>query len=134
LLWGKGQDLTPKALDYAGWAAAGFVNESWQGIQFASKSATTASLAYSLFNNSPSHSLIGENTLFGTPGTFGGAVATDVGQVFSYFAGIEGLAVLGLKGAKYLGKTDEVPEFKSSLKGKMGSGLAPCPVRSVCLL
>lgn len=104
------------ALDYVGWATAGFVNESWQGAQFIGKaSVTNPALAYILLNSVPSHSLIGENTLFGTPATFGGAVAADVGQVFSYFAGIEGLAVLGLKGTKYLGKTDEVPEFKSSL-------------------
>ncbi|WP_288739999.1 hypothetical protein [uncultured Rheinheimera sp.] len=101
-------------LDYAGWTAASMTNETWQGVQFAAKAATLG-LFSNPFDGSSYHSLIGDGTLFGSPQSFTGAMGVEQGKVASYFAGIEGLAVLGLKGAKYFGKADEVPEVKSSL-------------------
>ena len=93
------------------------MNENWLSTQFLAKaSVPNPALAYILLNNVPSHSLIGENTLFGSPATFGGAVAADVGQVFSYFGGLEGVAALGLKlSAKSVAAVTKVDDVENSL-------------------
>ncbi len=101
-------------LDYAGWTAASMTNETWQGVQFAGKAATLG-LFSNPFDGSSYHSLIGDGTLFGSPQSFTGAMGVEQGKVASYFAGIEGLAVLGLKGAKYAGTVGNGDEVLASV-------------------
>ncbi|MDX3775573.1 hypothetical protein QE250_15755 [Chromatiaceae bacterium AAb-1] len=90
-------------LDYAGWTAASVVNESWQGVQFLGKAATLG-LISNPFEGSSYHSLIGDNTLFGSPQTFAGAVGVEQGVIASYFVGVEGAAVAAGGALKSFGK------------------------------
>lgn len=99
--------------DFLGWTAASVTNESWQAAQFLGKSGAylvTLGSTSSPFDGSGYHSLIGQDTLFGLPQTFAGAVGVEQGVVTSYAAGVEGLALLGLKGVKYAGSVGRVDD------------------------
>uniref|UniRef100_A0A486XTN4 RES domain-containing protein n=1 Tax=Rheinheimera sp. BAL341 TaxID=1708203 RepID=A0A486XTN4_9GAMM len=87
--------------DFATWYGASLANESWQALQFMGKAVVngltlgTMNDRFSPFSSSY-HSLIGDNTLFGNPTTFAGAVGRDSGVIGSY--GIDPLAAVGVFG------------------------------------
>ncbi|MCD1600340.1 hypothetical protein [Rheinheimera aquimaris] len=87
--------------DFASWYGASLANESWQALQFMGK-AVVNGLTLGTMNDrfsplsSGYHSLIGDNTLFGNPTTFAGAVALKSGVYGSY--GLDPLAAVGALG------------------------------------
>lgn len=122
--------------DYLGWTAASMTNESWQAVQFLGKAGAygiTWGSTSSPLDGSSYHSLIGEDTLFGSPQTFNGAVGVEQGVVASYFVGGEGVLLAGLKGVKYVGSADNaltevapkvtVDAVSSVTQGKLNSQL-----------
>lgn len=100
--------------DFATWYGASLANESWQALQFMGK-AVVNGLTLGTMNDrfsplsSSYHSLIGDNTLFGNPTTFSGAVGLKSGVYGSY--GLDPLAAVG--GFGKLAKFD----FNLSLNG-----------------
>uniref|UniRef100_A0A486XHW7 Rhs family protein n=1 Tax=Rheinheimera sp. BAL341 TaxID=1708203 RepID=A0A486XHW7_9GAMM len=100
--------------DFATWYGAALVNESWQALQFMGK-AVVNGLTLGAMNDrfsplsSGYHSLIGDNTLFGNPTTFAGAVGLKSGVYGSY--GLDPLAAVGA-----LGKLSKF-DFNLSLNG-----------------
>lgn len=87
--------------DFATWYGASLANESWQVIQFMGKAVVnglTLGSMNDMFSplSSGYHSLIGDDTLFGNPTTFAGAIGRDSGVVGSYV--IDPLAAAGLFG------------------------------------
>uniref|UniRef100_A0A486XUH9 Rhs family protein n=1 Tax=Rheinheimera sp. BAL341 TaxID=1708203 RepID=A0A486XUH9_9GAMM len=87
--------------DFATWYGASLANESWQALQFMGK-AVVNGLTLGTMNDrfsplsSGYHSLIGDNTLFGNPTTFAGAVGLKSGVYGSY--GLDPLAAVGALG------------------------------------
>ncbi|NRQ43769.1 hemagglutinin repeat-containing protein [Rheinheimera sp. YQF-2] len=113
--------------DFIGWTAASVTNESWQAAQFLGKTGAfvlTLGSTSSPLDGSGYHSLIGDGSTFGSPQTFAGAVGIEQGVIASYFAGVEGIAILGLKiGAKSAGavaKVDDVGKAPNTSGTKFG--------------
>jgi len=102
--------------DFLGWTAASVTNESWQAVQFIGKAGAygvTLGSTSSPLDGSSYHSLIGEDTLFGSPQTFTGAVGVEQGVVASYFVGGEGVLLAGVKGVKYVGAAGRANDVES---------------------
>ena len=102
--------------DFLGWTAASVTNESWQAVQFLGKASAygvTLGSTSNPLDGSSYHSLIGEDTLFGSPQTFTGAVGVEQGVVASYFVGGEGVLFTGVKGVKYVGAAGRANDVES---------------------
>jgi len=106
--------------DFVGWTAASITNESWQAVQFLGKAGAygiTWGSTSSPLDGSSYHSLIGDDTLFGSPQTFTGAVGVEQGVVASYFVGGEGVLLAGVKGVKYVGGAKTADKAGDVVKG-----------------